>query len=429
MALEIQNAQHLKSMLVSKGFDPVTRKGYTMGEVFDAAIKADKAGVKFEDTMSTTNLAPLLPQTIVQVIKEAQEPLLVGPSLLDRIQHKAGQTITFPAIGALTAADVAEGQSYPEVQLQIGGATVIATIAKSGLAFKITEEVLRYSQWDILGLTMRAAARALARHKEVKIFNYIRSMGVPTHDNISPTSAIFGTTSGRDLSGAPNGSVLMDDLFDAYAQIITQGFVPNTILMHPLTWVAWIKDPVLRAFALAAGGGSFFATYSGNPAGTAPWSNGPQGMLGQGNGQFIVPGGNVSSDTPSELTEFSQTINSKPNLPGYFPYPLRIVVSPFVNFDPGTRTTDIMLFDSTRLGALIVDEDLTSEEWDDPSVDIRKIKLRERYGIGIYEEGQAIAVLRNVSIRPNEVVLPAQVTQSVSGTISAIDHSTAISFP
>jgi len=424
--LEIRNHNHLKSVIQLGGFDPVSQQRFEIRDVFAAANEAQKKGVKFEDAMSTTNMAPLLPQTIVQIIKEAQEPLLVGPSLLDRITHKVGQTITFPAIGALTAEDVAEGQAYPEVQLQIGGATVTANINKSGLAFKFTDEVIRYSQWDILGLTLRAAARGLARHKEVKIFNYIRSMGVITHDNVNPATSYFGTCSGRDLDGSPNGAAIMDDLFDAYAQVITQGFIPNTLLMHPLTWVMWIKDPVLRAFALASGGGSFFANYSGSANATAPWSNGPQGMLGMGNGQMIVPAGSINGDEASGVLDHPQTLTSSPNIPGYFPYPLRIIVSPFIPFDPGTRTTDIYLFDSSRLGALIVDEELMTEEWDDPSVDVRKIKLHERYGIGIYEEGQAIAVMRNVVVTPNQVVLPAQVTQSVSGSITDIDHSTAI---
>ena len=424
--LVIQNHKHLQGLILNKGKDLVTQQQWNVEDVFKAAEEAHRQGVKVEDAMTTTTLAPLLPQTIVQIIKEAIEPLIIGPSLLDRIDHQTGQNIVFPAVGALTAADVSENQAYPEVQLQIGGATVTTRIDKSGLAFKFTDEVLRYSNWDILGLTMRAAARGMARHKERKIFSYINGMGVCTHDNLNPTLSVFGSCSGRSLSGAANGSCIMDDLFDAYAQVITQGFIPDTFLMHPLSWIMWMKDPVLRAFALASGGGTFFANYSGNAAGRANWSNGPQGKLGMGTGQDITPGGTVSGDTPTDLLDYPQTINSAPNLPGDFPFPFRIIVSPFVPFDTGRRTTDIYVFDSSQLGALIVDEELMTEEWDDPSVDVRKIKLRERYGIGIYEEGRAIAVLRNVAIAPNEVVLPAQVTQSVSGTISPIDHSVAI---
>jgi hypothetical protein len=111
----------------------------------------------------------------------------------------------------------------------------------------------------------------------------------------------------------------MDDIFDVFGQIITQGWMPDTILMHPLTWVMWVKDPVLRAFALSAGGGTYFASWKGNPAGRAPWDNSSQGGLGYSPGQNIVPGGSVGGDPASELTEYPQTITSAPVLPSYFP--------------------------------------------------------------------------------------------------------------
>ena len=50
-------------------------------------------------------------------------------------------------------------------------------------------------------------------------------------------------------------------------------------------------------------------------------------------------------------------MNSAPQLPSYLGLPFKILVSPFVNFNPETRTTDILMFNSRNLGALIVAED------------------------------------------------------------------------
>jgi hypothetical protein len=380
----------------------------------------DGSRVKLQDALSVPNAPLLMPKVISNIVKEAQEPLLVGTSLLQRINYSYGQTITFPAVGALQAADIPEGGEYPERSLQMGGSTVTANIGKSGVAVKVTDEMIRYSQFDVIGMHLRAAGRALARHKEVKIFNLIRSLGVPVFDNVNPTKSLKGVTTGRDMSGAGNGSVTMDDMFDAYAQVITQGFFPNTLLMHPLTWTMFVKDATLRAFVLQNGGGTFFATWTGNPAGRAPWDNSSQGGLGVSGGQNITPAGAASGDQPSPLADYPQTLNSAPQLPGYFNVPFRIIVSPFVPYDPRRKLTDIYMFDSSELGVLIVDEEVTTEEFDDPRVDIRKIKLRERYGLGILNEGKAIAVLRNVHVVPNEVVLPAQAQLSVSGSIDAI---------
>jgi len=374
--------------------------------------------VKLNDALSVPNAPMLMPKVISNIVKEAAEPLLVGSSLLQRINYSYGQTITFPAVGALVAADIAEGQEYPERSLQMGGSTVTATIGKSGVAVKVTDEMVRYSQFDVIGMHLRAAGRALARHKEVKIFNFIRSMGVTCFDNVTPASSLKGVTTGRDIAGAGNGSVTMDDIFDAYAQVITQGFTPNTLLMHPLTWTMFVKDATLRSFVLGNNGGNWFAGHSGNPAGQAPWGGG----LGVSGGQDITPGGNAAGATASPLSAYPQTLNSAPQLPGYMNIPFRIIVSPFVPYDPRRKLTDIYMFDSAELGVLIVDEEVTTEEFDDPRVDIRKIKLRERYGIGILNEGKAIATLKNVHVVPNEIVTPAQATINNLSAIGATSN-------
>ncbi len=390
--------------------------------------------VKLQDALSTTNAPLLFPKVISNIVKEAQEPLLVGTSLLQRINYKYGQTITFPAVGAITAADIPEQGEYPEQHLQMGSATVTATIGKCGVAVAVTDEMVRYSQFDVIGMHLRAAGRALARHKEVKIFNYISAMGVTAFDNLQPTKSLYGICTGRDLQGNGNGACTMDDVFDAFAQVVMQGFMPNTLLMHPLTWTMWVKDATLRSFVQAAGGGTYFATWTGNPAGLAPWSNSSQGGLGTSSGHLITPGetGTGASAphglTPTPLLSYPQNITSAPTLPNYLNVPFRIIVSPFVPYDPRRKLTDIFMFDSNELGVLVVDEDVFTEEFDDPRRDIRKIKLRERYGIGILNEGQGVAVLRNVHVVPNEVVLPATTHIDISGSnFSKLDPTASLS--
>lgn len=387
-----------------------------------------------KDALSTTNAPMLFPKVISNIVKEAVEPLLVGSALLTKVRAAYGQSISFPAVGALIAADIAEGQEYPERSLQIGGATVVANIGKSGVAVKLTEEMIRYSQWDVVGMHLRAAGRAMARHKEQKIFNYIRAMGVTCFDNITPGNSLFGVCHGRDIQGYANGSVTMDDVFDAYAQVLTQGFMPNTLLMHPLTWTMFVKDAQLRAFVQANGGGTFFASWRGNPAGRAPWDASSLGGRGVSGGQNIVPGKTSTGDTSpsgltaSDLLAYPQDIDSAPELPNYLNVPLLIVVSPFVPFDARRKLTDIYMFDRNELGVLLVDEELTTEEWTDPARDIQKIKVRERYGIGILNEGQAIATIKNVHVVPNEIVLPAQTTIDISGTyLGSIPAGTGLS--
>jgi len=383
------------------------------------------ARMKIEDMIATQTASQWMPKVISNIVKESMEPILVGTRLLQRINYSYGQVITFGAMGAMTAADIPEGGEFPERSVQPGGATVQATVGKSGLAVKFTDEMIRYSQFDVMGLHLREAGRALARHKELKIFNMIRNMGVKVFDNVSPTASIKGVTTGRDLTGSGNGSITMDDVFDTFAQVMVQGFVPDTLLMHPLTWIMFVKDPVLRTFAINSGGGTFFAGWTGNPN-QVSWMNSLRGGMAGGAGQNIVPGGNAAGLSATEVEGYHPQMDSAPVLPNYLGLPFRIIVSPFVYFDPRRMLTDIYVFDSNELGALVVDEEVQTDEWTDPRNDIRKVKLWERYGLAMFHEGQQAAVIKNVHVVPNEIVLPARTSIDVSGSVAAISPTASV---
>ena len=371
--------------------------------------------IDVKDALSVPNAQQWLPQVIEELVREGAEPLLVGTSLLERIEYKYGQTISFPSVGALTAADIPEGAEYPERTLQVGPGTVIATIGKSGLAVKITEEMMRYSQYDVINMHLRAAGRALARHKEKKIWDMFLALGVTTHDNTTPASSVYGSTTGRSFDGTANGSLTMDDLFEAYGMVMTNGYVPDTIVMHPLTWTMFIRDPIARAFALNSGGGTYFAGWNGSPVAPNPWPTGVQGAMGPAQSNLIDP-------ATSPLSDYPQTIQSSPKIPGYFPFPLRIVVSPFVPYNPTSSLTDVIVLDSANAGAIIVDEDPSMDEVPDKLRDITKIKVRERYALAVLNEGNAIATIKDVKVAPNEIVVPQQ---SVINDMSAITRSSS----
>ncbi len=376
----------------------------------------DITGKEFgwKDATATSHASVWLPQVVSEVAQEALEPHLVLTPLLDQVPWQAGIQIVRGGIGALTAARIAEGEAYPEVQLQIGGATVTAEIGKYGVAFKITEEMKTSSTLDLVNLHIHAAARALARLKEEIVAEYISSLGVTVFDNIDPNTALLGVTTGRDFKGAANGSLTHDNLFDLFAAVINKGFMPNLLIMHPLTWAMFMKDDYLRAFALQAGSGAMWGSYTGQPAGRAPW--GTPRTHGT-TGQNISPSGS-KSPTPAGDYPQAPRLNSAPKFPNYFmPFPFDVIVTPHVHYDTAKRTTDIIVCDRNELGALLVAENVFMDSWTDKSVDIDKVKLRERYGIQIYNEGLAIAVARNVKIDPNSIILPSRSTINAANLV------------
>jgi hypothetical protein len=380
-----------------------TNNGYENQEdQFDATKRDQKIGyVELCDALSTPDASILIPKVISNIVKEAIEPLLVGTSLLQTIRFSAGQQITFPAAGAFTAEDIPEGGEYPERKLEVAG-TVTAFIGKSGVKVRITDEMLRYSQYDVMGMHIRAAGRALARHKETKIFNMINNQGVTVFDN----NVANKQTSGRDAEGVGNGTVTLDDLLVMYSKIVEKGFIPNALLMSPLGWLVFARDPILRAFGFA-NGGPIFSPLQGQAGLARSWYQG--GM----NTGAVASAPNVAS--------------TYANVPNLFPAPLRIIVSPFISYTSAAGATpaktNIIMCDTNELGILVVDEDIATEEWDDPNRDIRTIKFRERYGLGILNEGQAVAVAKNINIVRAYALEDTLSWQAGSGALPAIDQS------
>ena len=329
------------------------------------------------DSQFSTDQPLLIPRVVAQFVREAIEPNIVLTGLLQRITFQNGTHVTFPGMGAMRAADIPEGGEYPEQRLEFAG-EVTTKIGKSGIAVKMTDEMIRYSQFDIMRMHLQAAGRALIRHKEQKAADAIVDQGVTYFDN-TLGSGLSRKTTGRDSTGTYNGTFHIQDLFEMFADMGNTGFVPNTVLMNPRGWLIFARDPNLRHYGFW-NQTPMFNPYNGSPGSAPQWR---VGNLHQ----------QTSVDNPAAI---ATTQTMPPN--GFWPVPLTVVVSPYIPFDASTNTTDIILCDRNELGVLIVDEDVVSEEWDDPAHDIRKVKLRERYAIATLNQGNAIRKAKGVKV-------------------------------
>lgn len=91
-------------------------------------------------------------------------------------------------------------------------------------------------------------------------------------------------------------------------------------------------------------------------------------------GQGFGVGQQGSNITTAEGLPQNQT--SAPILPNYLGLPFRIMVSPFVNYDPTTRKTDLMMFNSSQLGAMVVKQAPQVMSWDDNRYGIDRVRTR-----------------------------------------------------
>ena len=221
-------------------------------------------GFDESDEVATVKDSLSIPNNGV-LIKRAIEELIIAPSMPDLIGEQLIRTtymlnspsnISFRTLGAVTAVDfeIAEGAEYPEVGVGMAGSSSMQlTFAKFGCKFKISEELLQQSNWNLIGYQVQQVVNAMRRFRDRKIFEVLFMRGTVVFDNLNPNASLIGRTSGRDSTGAGNGSLTNEDLIDMYATVTRKGYTPTVILCHPLHWAVFAKDPVIRESGMLKG--------------------------------------------------------------------------------------------------------------------------------------------------------------------------------
>jgi hypothetical protein len=167
--------------------------------------------------------------------------LLVTP-LLSVVRLGKGRSLEFPAVNAIQAAEIPEGQEYPEQALAFAK-QIEGKVSKKGVKLSFTEEVIADSLWDIVGLHVRAAGRAMARLKEQIALSRFKDAATVVFDN---DSGSYDDTTGRDITGAFNDTVTWDDVVDMAAVLMAEKHVPTDFILHPLMWSVFLKNSIFH---------------------------------------------------------------------------------------------------------------------------------------------------------------------------------------
>ena len=404
--------RHFKNEKEKKAFSRVYDAFTNNGE-----IQGEDSVITVSDLVTSPDVARFIPQVVEYVVREALEPnLLIVPNLFQEVRLERGSRVQIGAVGALVASEVAEAGEYKENDLQMDGGDMVAvTVSKHGLMIRVTDEMISDNQFDVIGLWLRAAGRALARHKEQYAMKMMNEFGIEVFNNTTPANAMYGSTTGRDITGAGNGSMSTNDLWDMYAELLLRGFSPDTVLMHPLAWRCFMSDPEMREQVL---NGATIATRQ-MPNGSQPQGWGTShmgyGLRTQNTGATTVDplavgtAGKIGASAwTNTLNALGATLNIAPK---YLPGPLQVLVTPYVPYTPPATAaatpysgrTTLTMVDSSRCGVLVTRDLVSTEEFDDPARDIRALKIKERYGFAALEQGKSITLARNVAIARNYV--------------------------
>lgn len=333
-----------------------------------------------------------IPIAVSTTARYAAEPMSIFTQLFKTIPvpESTGQPsyeLMFPSFGGLdNITEIGPGMEYNTENITWGkGTNVRAEIRKYGIKLSFPEEIAKMtSAFDIMDLWIKEAGYAFARTKNRVCFNIMDRVATTVIDNANQSNSVLGRPlSGRGADGKFNGSFSHEDFFDIYAAMLQEGFSPKVILMHPLTWGIWAKDPVLKVWAFRNGMGPLYNAYN------------LDGVKREGFGGL----GMSSAAHPSEQMPID--FSGSPVLPDYLNLNIKIVVSPQVPFNPVTRKTNIYFLDTDSTGVIFQAENIKHFEWADPERDIQNVKLRERYGVALLNEGRGVFVVKNVPVTPN----------------------------
>lgn len=345
--------------------------------------------ISLREALTSKDLSVLVQQTVIDQMRDAAEPLYVGSKFLNRVRLTEGRSIIFPSIGAMRAHEVPEGAPYPEEnpEVQLHQAQVEVKVQKYGLMVAVTQEMLDESQWDVMGVLFKKAGEAMARIQEERIFlefsrhgHVVKDGDFVEHAEIDDNQEVrwkSGYTppegidtgivpTGRDFQGNLNGTLSVEDTFDMFLNLYANEYIATDAVLHPLVWPMVAKNEVLSSLPIGAFGGR------GN-------NNEP----------------NTITITPEQVQ-------------GRLPIALQITLTPFARLNWAEKKFDMYVVARGDVGALVVKDDMSFEQWIDPNVEVHRVKVRARWGIGIFDQGKAISLARNIRLAKS-YPLPARV--------------------
>ena len=369
-----------------KVFEAVFRNGGSIeadvetGEGDEIKTRTERFDYSIREYLSTSDASHFFPRTVSNQMLEAAEPLLVISPLLNTVRiATTANTVDYYAVGAIQAHEIPEGMEYPEEQAVWAKAAKTAKVTKKGLKVPITQELIDDNLFDVMGMYIRAAGRAMARYKEQLAANRFDDAAVISLDNSGGAGAY--ATTGVDAFGVKNGSLDGHDLLVVFGQMLASGRTPTDVIIHPLAWTMFADDPIVRNLSI--------------------WNT--------------VPGPAVRMETPTGTPTDGPYNNF---LQKTVPFGINVITSPYVPYTAGaTPVTDIYVIDRNDIGVLTMREDLTTDQFEDPTRDIVAMKVKERYDITVMDtEGYNILKLNDVNIVRN-YGHDVQFTSAISGTV------------
>jgi hypothetical protein len=328
--------------------------------------------IEMKEAVHTADFRVLLPRVIQGLLQQPVEPNYIGQSLLARtIQVEGHRIMEFPTLGAIRAYELGDTEEPPEQDPSVKKNITEIRVRRFGLKLELSQDIVDESQWDLVGLYTNAAGSAMRRKKEELIFTEYGKRAIVVFDNSLAQSAGKWTTGVGSDGVSPNGTFDHLDLLDMMAALGANGYNPSDVILHPLAWAVWAKDPYLHFQLLFKGG------------------------VGQSFGQFQGTGVDMNANQ-------------------YVPFGLNVVVSPFQDVsyrtnlsNPGVtggvaaNYTTITVVDRNSSILVMEKTPMSVAQWENPLRDIQNMMFHEKYGLALLNGGRSAVQAKNIRIDQN----------------------------
>lgn len=328
--------------------------------------------IKLAEAVHTADFQVLLPRVIQGLLQQPIEPNYIGQSLLARtVQVEGHRMMEFPTLGAIRCFELGDTQEPPEQDPSIKKNITEIRVRRFGLKLELSQDIIDESQWDLIGLYTSAAGAAMRRKKEELIFAEYQRRAIVVFDN-SLAESTGKWTQGKGADGVTaNGTFDHLDLLDMMAALGANGYNPTDVVLHPLAWAIWAKDPYLHFQLLFKGG------------------------VGQSFGQFQGAGVDMNANQ-------------------FVPFGLNVLVSPFQDIsyrttlsNPGVtggiaaNYSTVTVVDRASSILVLQKTPQSMAEWTNPMRDIQNMMFHEKYGLALLNGGRSAVQAKNVRIDQN----------------------------
>lgn len=416
----------------------------TVSEIVSAFVTGKFYGesANIKEVMTSIEYPKLfMAATEILMMNRLSPARVITENLFEEIPY-TGQSanVTIRTLGGVKVEEVPEGGNYPETGTAVADQAyrIALAIRKFGAKVGGTRELIESDNWGIFAATLAMLKDELDNNRENLAMQMLNNQaGYVLIDNANAANVALGSATGRGIDGSFNGAFGLDDAMNLISWMEMRGYYVDSVLLHPFMWSMWQRDPEIREVML---GSSVQYVPNGNAAPGwgdpfgglgAPWSRFgstiPQttpavaqaGLSGFNTVDPIYGKLGISNYAWPNLTPFGATYQAQPK---HIDRPLKVIVTPLVPYykiSGSTKyATNLIFADSRKCGLILRKENPTFENWKDIEREIDWIKIRERFGMALKEQGRAIAVARNIVIDRTYAFDNVN-----SATLSAVDTS------